>query len=69
VFLPKSAESLEKKRVEFCVTAKKCKKAQKIAEEYENKGNDLSAPGNRADLSHQLGAKECEKTEVSPNFS
>src|SRR5712664_3828379 len=29
VFLAKSAESLEKKRVEFCVNAKKCKRVRK----------------------------------------
>ncbi len=37
VFLPKSAEAIEKKRVEFLVRAKKCKKAQKSAEESEKK--------------------------------
>jgi len=29
--LAKSAEALEKKRVEFCASAKKCKKVQKSA--------------------------------------
>jgi hypothetical protein len=32
VFLAKSVESHEKKRVEFCANARKCKKAQKSAE-------------------------------------
>ncbi len=32
VFCAKSAESLEKKRVEFFVSAKKCKKVQESAE-------------------------------------
>jgi hypothetical protein len=32
VFLTKSAEAPEKKRVEFCANARKCKKAQKSAE-------------------------------------
>jgi hypothetical protein len=41
VFLAKSAESLEKKRVEFLADAKKCKKTQKSAEAYENKGRGL----------------------------
>jgi len=35
VFLPKSAETIENKRVEFLASAKKCKKAQKSAQEYE----------------------------------
>jgi hypothetical protein len=35
VFLRKSSESYEKKRVEFCESARKCKKVQKSAEEYE----------------------------------
>jgi hypothetical protein len=39
VFLAKSAESLEKKRVEFRVGAKKCKKEQKSAERFERKGD------------------------------
>jgi hypothetical protein len=37
VFLPQSAEAIEKKRVEFLVRAKKCKKAQKSAQECEKK--------------------------------
>jgi hypothetical protein len=37
VFLVKSAEAHENKRVEFCVSAKKCKKAQKSAQECEKK--------------------------------
>jgi hypothetical protein len=61
VFLPKSSESLEKKGVAFCGSAKKCKKAQKSAEECENKGNDFFAPDDSADPSHWLGARECEK--------
>jgi hypothetical protein len=35
--LAKSAESIEKKRVELCETAKECKKAQKSAQEFERK--------------------------------
>jgi hypothetical protein len=41
VFLPKSSELLENKRVEFCMSAKKCKKAQKSAEEGENKRDSI----------------------------
>jgi len=37
VFSAKSAESPEKKRVEFCVDAKKYKKAQKSSQEHEKK--------------------------------
>jgi len=37
VFLPKSAETIEKKRVEFLASAKKCKKAQKSAQEFEKR--------------------------------
>jgi hypothetical protein len=40
VFLAKSAELIEKKRVAFCVSAKKCKKTQKSAQEYQNKGDE-----------------------------
>src|SRR6266852_986881 len=40
VFLTKSAEAIEKKRVEFLVRAKKCKKAQKSAEESDKKELD-----------------------------
>jgi hypothetical protein len=39
VFFAKSAESLEKKRVEFLVSAKKCKKVQKSAHVFEKKGD------------------------------
>jgi hypothetical protein len=35
--LPKSAESIEKKRVEFFLSAKKCRTAQKSAQECETK--------------------------------
>jgi hypothetical protein len=37
VFLAKSAETLEKKRVELLESARKCKKAQKSAQQYEKK--------------------------------
>jgi len=40
VFLAKSAKSIEKKRVEFLVSAKKCKRAEKSAQEYQNKGDE-----------------------------
>jgi hypothetical protein len=36
-FSTQSAESPEKKRVEFCVSAKKCRRMQKSAEECEKK--------------------------------
>jgi hypothetical protein len=36
-FGKKSVETLEKKRVEFLEGARKCKKAQKSAQEYEKK--------------------------------
>jgi len=36
-FLAKSAETIEKKQVEFLVSATKCKKAQKSAQECEKK--------------------------------
>src|SRR5216683_1136189 len=39
VFLPKSAESLEKKRVAYLMRARKCKIAQKSAQMCEKKGN------------------------------
>jgi hypothetical protein len=38
VFFAKSAQANENNRVEFWVTAGKCKKVQKSAQEYENKG-------------------------------
>src|SRR5260370_1343054 len=38
VFFAKSAQTNENNRVEFWVSARKCKKVQKSAQEYENKG-------------------------------
>ena len=38
-FLAKSAETIERKRVAFLVRAKKCKKVQKSAQGFENKGD------------------------------
>jgi hypothetical protein len=39
VFLAKSSELLEKKRVEFCESARKCKNVQQSSEECEKKGD------------------------------
>ncbi len=38
-FFAKSAESIENKRVEFLASAKKCKRAQKSAQEFDRKGD------------------------------
>jgi hypothetical protein len=39
VFLSKSAEAIENKKVAFLKSAKKCKKEQKTAQEHANKGD------------------------------
>ena len=39
MFFAKSAEAIEKKRVEFLARAKKCKRVQKSAQKYEKKGD------------------------------
>jgi hypothetical protein len=39
VFLSKSAEAIENKKVTFLKSAKKCKKEQKTAQEHANKGD------------------------------
>jgi hypothetical protein len=46
IFSAKSAESLEKERVEFFLGARKCKKVQKSAEECERKGDRKLQNGN-----------------------
>jgi hypothetical protein len=44
-FLAKSAESAENKRVEFLVSAKKCKIVQKSTQEYKGKEDSAEARG------------------------
>jgi hypothetical protein len=49
-YFGESAESYEKKRVEFCVSARKCKKAQKSMEECEKQGDRSKCMGILAGL-------------------
>jgi hypothetical protein len=57
VFLPKSAETLEKKRVEFCVSAKKCKRVRK---NVKIKGIPRFSSGQAGDKGQGIGTRDRE---------
>ena len=56
--MAKSAETIGKKRVEFLASAKKCKKTQKSAQGYENKGPRFCAERKSAEGKEVMGSGE-----------